>query len=128
MASQNDQNSIDTKTLQRVMKEMEDGMDARLFRRGVVRSDANPKCKNKGPRPGSKDQKLWAPLNYFVHSVSGTIIAMMHKLGMFRLQINYGVAMVSRYLYDHVSTTLKCFMDENDQTYSGRYYQCYRCR
>jgi hypothetical protein len=110
------------------LEEFEDGMDVELFRKGVVRSNTNPKCKNKGPRPTDKDQKQWAPLHYFVHSVAGTVISMMNKLGMFKLRINYGFKSVSDYLFHYVMSTLGCFIDSSDENNASRYYESYQCR
>jgi hypothetical protein len=143
------------------MEDAEDGMEGGMFRRGVVRSNANPKCKNKvgkfyfiflpkffgrqilfyiftklfidemvlqGPRPSDKDQKQWAPLMYFVHSVAGTVIAMMNKMGTFKLLINYGVKSVSDYLFNYVTSTLGCFIDTGDENNASRYYESYQCR
>jgi hypothetical protein len=115
-------------TLQGIIESMEDGMDAGVQRKGVVRTSNSSKCRNKGPRPSDKDQQMWAPMHYFVHSVAGTVIAMMHKLGMISLEIDYGVASVSRYLYDYAVSTLGCLMDSNDETYAGRYFDCYKTR
>lgn len=84
--------------------------------------------KIQGPRPNDKEQKLWAPFMYFVHSVAGSMIAMMHKLGMFRLRINYGVADVSNYLKEFLQSTLACFIDGDDENHVNRYYQACQCR
>lgn len=73
-----------------------------------------------GPRPTDQDQKMWAPLLYFVHSVAGTMIAMMHKLGMFKLRISYGVKMISDYLCDFENATLACLIDAVDDTSASR--------
>jgi hypothetical protein len=81
-----------------------------------------------GPRPSDKDQKAWAPLHYFVHSVAGTVIAMMNKLGTFKLQINYGVKSVSDYLFQYAISTLGCFIDTCDEDHASRYFESYQCR
>lgn len=73
-----------------------------------------------GPRPSDKDQKQWAPLLYFVHSVAGTVIAMMNKMGTFKLRINYGVKSVSDYLFNYVTSTLGCFIDTGDENNASR--------
>jgi hypothetical protein len=81
-----------------------------------------------GVRPSHLDQQQWAPLLYVVHSVAGTVIAMMNKLGLFKLEINYGVQSASVYLYNHELSTLKCFIDTNDEQNASRYYESYQCR
>jgi hypothetical protein len=63
-----------------------------------------------------------------VHSVAGTVIAMMNKLGTFKLQINYGVKSVSDYLFHYVTSTLSSFIDTGDEDHSSRYYESYQCR
>jgi hypothetical protein len=138
----------DAKNMRKLMDKFEDGMDMDLFRRGVMRNNAGTKCNSKvcafllcvyvlfmpnqcfvqGPRPGDKDQKLWAPFLYFTHSVAGTLVAMMHKLGMYRLRINYGVVSVTQYLYDYVTSTLKDFIDKDDESAASRYFSSYKCR
>lgn len=52
----------------------------------------------------------------------------MHKLGMYRLRINYGVAQVAQYLYDNVTATLKCLIDKDDESAASRYFNSYKCR
>ena len=81
-----------------------------------------------GPRPTDQDQKLWAPFMYFTHSVAGTLVAMMHKLGMYRLRINYGVTSVTQYLYDYVTSTLECLIDKDDKPAVARFFNSYKCR
>ena len=66
----------------------------------------------KGPRPTDEDQKLWAPLLYFTHAVAGNMVAMMHKLGMFKLRIGYGVKKVSDMLYNYETTYLACIIED----------------
>ena len=51
---------------------------------------------------------------YFVHSVAGTMVAMMHKLGMYRLRINYGTKAVSDYLFNYECDGLACLVDDVD--------------
>lgn len=85
-------------------------------------------CRAQGPRPSDKDQKLWAPLLYFTHSIAGTLVAMMHKLGTYRLRINYGVLQVSQFLYDNVTSTLNCLIDKEDESAASRYFSSYKCR
>jgi hypothetical protein len=75
-----------------------------------------------------QDQKKWAPLLYFVHSVAGTVIAMMHKLGMFKLRISYGVKMISDYLNTFETQTLRCFINDVDEANASRYYESFQCR
>lgn len=75
-----------------------------------------------------QDQKQWAPLLYFVHSVAGTVVGMMHKLGMFKLRINYGVKMISDYLYGFELTSLRCFINDGDEANASRYYESFQCR
>lgn len=84
--------------------------------------------RNKGPRPTDEDQKLWAPLLYFVHAVSGNMVAMMHKLGMFKLRISYAVKKVSDKLYHHETNALKCLIAEEDMPNVSRYYESVQCR
>ena len=84
--------------------------------------------RGQGPRPSDKDQKLWAPFLYFTNSVAGTLVAMMHKLGMYRLRINYGVMDVSQYLYDCVASTLNCLIDKDEESAVPRYFNCIKSR
>ena len=65
---------------------------------------------------------------YFVHSVAGTMIAMMHKLGMFRLRINYGTKAVSDYLFNFECEALACLVDKEDTPNQSRYFESYQCR
>ena len=85
-------------------------------------------CIPQGPRPTDEDQALWAPMTYFVHSVAGTMIAMMHKLGMFRLRINYGVKAMSDYLFNFECDALACLVDKEDVANQSRYFESYQCR
>lgn len=94
------------------MLEEEMDIDIHLLRKGVVQKNRNIKGKNKGPRPTDQDQKQWAPLLYFVHSVAGTVISMMHKLGMFKLRISYGIKMVSDYLYTFGICSCMCVHED----------------
>lgn len=79
-----------------------------------------PGCGAQGPRPTNEDQKLWAPLLYFVHSVAGTMVAMMHKLGMYRLRINYGVKAISDLLFNFECEELACLVDKEDVPHQTR--------
>jgi hypothetical protein len=99
---------------------LESSMDSEKSRKGVVRNNKNQKTRSKGPRPTDQDQKEWAPLMYFVHAVAGSIVAMMHKLGMFRLRINYGVKSVLEHLFDHILVTLNCLISSDDERNSSR--------
>lgn len=65
---------------------------------------------------------------YFVHSVAGSMISMMHKLGMFRLRINYGVKAISDYLFHYEMSTLGCLIDSQDENNASRYYESFQCR
>lgn len=65
---------------------------------------------------------------YFVHSVAGTMVAMMHKLGMYRLRINYGVKAMSDYLFNFECEALACFVDKEDTPNQSRYFESYQCR
>ena len=56
------------------------------------------------------------------------MISMMHKLGMFKLRINYGVKMISDYLFNFANQTLDCFVDSNDEANASRYYESNQCR
>lgn len=117
------------KALEKMLAEYEDEMENEYcLRKGIVRSSTNPKCRNKGPRPSHDDLKTWAPLHYFVHAAAGNLVGMMHKMGMYRLRINYGVSSVARYLFDYITSTLECFVEDTDHNASGRYYDSYRCR
>lgn len=78
-------------------------------------------CIKQGPKPDDQDKKEWAPFLYFVHAVAGSIVAMMHKMGMYRLRINYGVRVVLDYLVDHMLATLKCLISTEDERCSPRY-------
>lgn len=53
---------------------------------------------------------------------------MMHKLGMFKLRISYGVKMISDYLYNFETVSLACFMDATDEANASRYYESFQCR
>ncbi len=53
---------------------------------------------------------------------------MMHKLGMFKLRINYGVKAVSDFLFHHEMSTLGCLIDSHDENNASRYYESYQCR
>lgn len=110
------------------LEEMENRMDCDVVRKGVVRWNKDQKTRSKGPSPSDQDQKDWAPFLYFVHAVAGTIIAMMHKMGMFRLRINYGVKMVINYLADHLLSTLSCLIVAEDERGSSRYRSACICR
>ena len=79
------------------------------------------KTRSKGPKPTDQDQKEWAPFVYFVHAVAGSIIAMMHKMGMYRLRINYGVESVLTYLGNHILATLDRLISPDDERCSSRY-------
>ncbi len=81
-----------------------------------------------GPRPSDKDQKEWAPFLYFVHAVAGSIIAMMHKMGMIRLRTNYGVRSALDYMCDHVMSTLLCLIVAEDIRNASRYRMSSICR
>ena len=81
-----------------------------------------------GPEPNDQDQKEWAPFLYFTHAVAGSMIAMMHKLGMFRLRINYGVKAVLDHLCDHILVTLHCLITSDDERNSSRYRMGATCR
>ena len=120
--------NVDDESMCEAMDRLEDGMDADLYRKGVIRNNTNPKCRNKGPRPTDKDQKLWAPFLYFVNSVAGSLVAMMHKLGMYRLRINYGVFQISQYLFDNATSTLADLIHQGDGASAARYYTSYQCR
>lgn len=106
---------------------LEDGVD-RTMRKGVVRTNASSKSKAKGPKPTDEDQREWAPLHYFVNAVSGSVVAMMNKMGFYKLRINYGVKDVSLYMYNHIIATLRCFFDSADEVNASRYYESYQCR
>ena len=56
------------------------------------------------------------------------MIAMMHKLGMYRLRINYGVKAVSDYLFNFECDTLACLVDKDDVPNQSRYFESYQCR
>jgi hypothetical protein len=75
-----------------------------------------------------QDQKEWAPLLYFVHAVAGSVVAMMHKMGMYRLRINYGVKEVLDYLCNHITATLSCMIATQDERNSPRYRSTSQCR
>lgn len=81
-----------------------------------------------GPRPTDEDQKLWAPLLYFTHAVAGNMVAMMHKLGMFKLRIGYGVKKVSDMLYNYETTYLACIIEDGALADVSRYYEAVQCR
>lgn len=106
---------------------LEDGVD-KTMRKGVVRTNASSKSKAKGPKPTDEDQREWAPLHYFVNGVAGSVVAMMNKMGFYKLRINYGVKDVSLYLYNHIIATLRCFFDSADEVNASRYYESYQCR
>ena len=86
------------------------------------------KTRSKGPEPTDQDQKEWAPFLYFTHAVAGSIVAMMHKMGNFRLRINYGYKMVIHYLADNVLATLAPLIDAADERCFSRYKATAICR
>ncbi len=60
--------------------------------------------------------------------MAGTVIALMNKLGLFSLEINYGIRSVSHYLRGHELSTLSDFIDGDDLSNASRYYDSYQCR
>ena len=103
--------------------QMETNMDGTSCRKGVVRSNKDSKMRNRGPKPNDQEQKEWAPFIYFVHAVAGSIVAMMHKMGMIRLRLNYGVKSILEHLCNHVGETLACLIVADDERNSSRYPQ-----
>lgn len=108
----------------KTLEEVENRMDGRAVRKGVVRCNPDLQYKTKGPQPSDKEQMLWAPLTYFVYSVAGNVVVLMNKMGMFKLSINYGVKTVCDYLCKYVNSSLQCFVSPEDQTNSSRYVAC----
>ena len=87
---------------------------------GVIRCNPDLKYKTKGPTPSDQDQALWAPLSYFTYTIAGNVIALMNKMGVFKLSINYGVNSVADYLSKYINTTIVSFIDSEDQTNASR--------
>ncbi len=129
IAQDNDHELISEKDMEKILANFEDEMERDYcLRQRILRNSQNSKCSNKGPRPTHEDLKKWAPAHFFVHAASGNLAGLMHKMGMFRMRINYGVASVSRYLFDYLKSTLKSFMNDVDQNAAGRYFESIRCR
>ncbi len=52
----------------------------------------------------------------------------MHKMGLYRLRINYGVVQITQYLYNFASSTLECLIDKEDKPAVARFFNSYKCR
>lgn len=76
--------------------------------------------RTQGPQPEDQDQKLWAPLNYYVFSVSGNVVGLIHKVGAINLRINYGVKSIVDFMGKFIDSTLTSLIDNKDKGNASR--------
>lgn len=103
-------------------------LDEPFSSRGFAGSRSNDRGVKKGPKCPPAEQARWAPFFYYSQAIAGTYIGIMNKIGVYGLDIDYGVKGIFKFLTKAADSGLRDFVSDEDKKNCSRYHECTLCR